>query len=166
MPALWQLHREGADHEKRRAQAERKRAHRQRAKAALCVLAIHAKIPVNTGPVAGRRDQAADQAEQKRALVTNAAHLGELVVERRRQRQLEGAEHGGSHQQKHARDSGDDPAILQDGAEEAAVMPATTPMGTNMPQMPSTKASESSTPSERLLACLAPNTLTVTATMG
>ena len=42
----------------------------------------------------------------------------------------------------------------------------TTPSGTNMDTMPSTKAPESSAPWRRLFTCFAPNTLTVTATIG
>src|SRR5688572_10535688 len=46
------------------------------------------------------------------------------------------------------------------------VRPATTPSGTNISTMPATNAAESRKPSKRLLTLRAPNTLTVTATIG
>jgi hypothetical protein len=44
--------------------------------------------------------------------------------------------------------------------------PAATPSGTNIATIPSTNAAESAAPSQRLFASRAPNTLTVTATIG
>jgi hypothetical protein len=46
------------------------------------------------------------------------------------------------------------------------VTPAKTPSGTNMATMPSTNAADSNAPCSRLRLSRAPNTLTVTATIG
>ena len=91
--ALGQAHREGAGDEEEDAEAQREREERRATEHDVLRRGDDRDHAGEERTRAGRRDEAHHEAHDERALEADAADRGELVVEARRQRELEGAEH-------------------------------------------------------------------------
>ncbi len=122
------------------------------------------RMPVSTGPVQGGGDQGASHAQRERALVTDAAHHRQAIGERGREREFEGTEHGAGQHQEERRDADHHDFTLQHGTEDLAALTCNHPERHEHADDPEHERRGQGW--KRLLACDAPKTLTVTATIG
>ena len=115
-----QAHRERAHQPERQSEAERECEERRGAERRALGFADPEQDAGEHGAGAGRGDETAHRADEERAAVADAAELGELVVEARRENEVESAEHRSGEREKDDGHQREDPRIGERCAEQAA----------------------------------------------